>query len=492
MDKRLAENNSFKEGLENILDVESPELSLEILISDDGMQAHINTVTADLSWQLVEQKLEEKGICYGIRGAEFVQAIESVQKRGEVIQSFLVAEGTSPSMANSLEVHFKALPSPGKMIEDGSMDFRSRDAVPQSKENELLACLSLDQEIQTGHDIFAREIPLPDEEPTILKAGVNVRIEESEDKNLYYAVLAGWPRIANGVISVLPYFFYDGDVDYRVGNIKFDGDVEITGDVCSRFRVEARGNVVVHGSVERGAKVLAEGDLSVASGVIGAKIKCAGDFFSIYVQESKVNVGSEMRVTDYITDSKVVVGGNAIITGNRAKTPLNLSGGELSVSQNLDVPSIGSVNNRETLVRVGVKPEMEERLSRYREGIAFCNLRSRQASRLVETLIGQNFTPDTLKRAIRKSPEGRRKVLLARLSEIRKLKKLRNSLEFHIKEIVTTQRDGFAQVKIKVRRSVYPRVEICFGELKFMTVTELAKGQFRLNDVNGPIHYVED
>ena len=85
MDKRLAENASFKEGLENLSDAELPELSLEILISDDGMQAHINTVTANTSWQLVEQKLQEKSICYGIREAEFVQAIESVKEGREVI-----------------------------------------------------------------------------------------------------------------------------------------------------------------------------------------------------------------------------------------------------------------------------------------------------------------------------------------------------------------------------------------------------------------------
>nr|HIL77233.1 DUF342 domain-containing protein [Rhodospirillales bacterium] len=491
MDKPLTEDDPFQQGLEDFSDVEAPELSLEILISDDAMQAHINTVTANTSWQLVEQKLQEKSICYGIREAEFVQAIESVKEGREVIQSFLVAEGTSPSRVDPLELYFKHLPSPGKIIEDGSMDFRSRDAVPQSEKDELLACLSLDQETQTGHDIFAREISLPDEEPTTLKAGVNVRIEERENRNLYHAVKAGWPRINNGVLSVLPYFFHDGDVDYRIGNIKFDGDVEIVGDVCSRFRVEASGNVIVRGSVERGAKILAEGNLGVYSGVIGASIRCKGDFGSIYVQESRVNIGGNMRVTNYITDSRVVVGGHAVITDNEAKNALNLSGGELSVNESLDVPSMGSINNRETLVRVGVKPEMEDRLTRYREGMAFCNQRSRQASRLVETLIGQGFTPDKLKRALRKAPEGRRKVILSRLDEIRKLKKLRNSLEFHIQEISTIQREGFAQVKVKVYRSVYPRVTICFGELKFTTVTELAKGQFLVNDVNGPIHYIE-
>jgi uncharacterized protein (DUF342 family) len=67
-------------------------------------------------------------------------------------------------------------------------------------------------------------------------------------------------------VSVEETFTVQGDVDYHVGNIDFDGSVIIAGDVLPEFQIRAKGNVEVFGTVDD-AVIEAGGDVIVQYGI---------------------------------------------------------------------------------------------------------------------------------------------------------------------------------------------------------------------------------
>jgi len=91
--------------------------------------------------------------------------------------------------------------------------------------------------------------PSPNQEPessenrikASLSAGKNVRV--SEDRLHFFAEINGCPIVETDRlgerISVSELFYVSGDLDLSVGNIDFDGIVEIGGDVEDGFKIKA-------------------------------------------------------------------------------------------------------------------------------------------------------------------------------------------------------------------------------------------------------------
>ena len=64
------------------------------------------------------------------------------------------------------------------------------------------------------------------------------------------AARSGHLEFANNAFHVRPVLEIKGDVDYGTGNIDFNGDVHIFGDVREGFDVRATGTIIINGLVE--------------------------------------------------------------------------------------------------------------------------------------------------------------------------------------------------------------------------------------------------
>ena len=69
-------------------------------------------------------------------------------------------------------------------------------------------------------------------------------------------------------------FVYDGNVDVRSGNIRFDGDVRIGGDVENSMFVGATGKIFIGGAVQKatveaGASAIIEGNVLSSTVTVG-------------------------------------------------------------------------------------------------------------------------------------------------------------------------------------------------------------------------------
>lgn len=85
------------------------------------------------------------------------------------------------------------------------------------------------------------------------------------------ASASGRPIIKNGMISVIPLLVVPGDVNKETGNIKFDGDLIIKGNVMDYMKITTKGKIKIFGSVFN-AEIISNEDIDITGKVIGGKI----------------------------------------------------------------------------------------------------------------------------------------------------------------------------------------------------------------------------
>lgn len=112
-----------------------------------------------------------------------------------------------------------------------------------------------------------------------LKPGRGITLLDNGTKIV--AISPGRPKYEKGVISVVPTLLIDHDLDVHTGNIHFDGDIVIKGNVAENIKVFAGGNITVLGNVYH-ASVYAKGNIKVYGNIINSKVS-AGLNMLIYL-----------------------------------------------------------------------------------------------------------------------------------------------------------------------------------------------------------------
>ncbi|AHM58268.1 hypothetical protein EAL2_808p07650 (plasmid) [Peptoclostridium acidaminophilum DSM 3953] len=114
-----------------------------------------------------------------------------------------------------------------------------------------------------------------------------------ENDTKIVACTDGTPRIIDGKICVVPLLVIASDVDSNTGNIKFDGDLLIKGNVMDNMEVNAKGKIKTLGSVYN-SKVISDRDITICGKVIGGKLvagkNMANHLISVSVVEDSLVV----------------------------------------------------------------------------------------------------------------------------------------------------------------------------------------------------------
>jgi uncharacterized protein (DUF342 family) len=124
----------------------------------------------------------------------------------------------------------------------------------------------------TGEVIKAREgkdIPL--------KVGNGAVLLDNDTKVV--AISQGRPVYKKGVISVIPALVISHDVDATTGNINFDGDVVVKGNISDNMKVSAGGDITIFGNVFH-ATLYAKGNIRVYGNITNSKITAGLNVFN--------------------------------------------------------------------------------------------------------------------------------------------------------------------------------------------------------------------
>ena len=236
-----------------------------------------------------------------------------------------------------------------------------------------------------------------------------------------------------------------GDVDYSVGNIEFTGDVAISGDVLSGFKVQTHGDIRIKGVVEASEIISLEGSVFIGRGIVGqekARILAKKDIRADFINEAFIEAGHDVEVGEYIMNSVVNSENDVRAVDGRG----SIIGGKTYAEKSIEAKVIGSSNNIRTEIRVGGKVEKE-----LYEKMLILERDEENLKKAQNTIQKEIKFIEVLKKKLPKFPEKKAKELK---DLITKLKKVDEKLDEVLKKKEELGKDMTSNVKEENRRII--------------------------------------
>ncbi len=391
----------------------------------------------------------------------------------------------------------------GKVLEDGSIDFRARSRAPSVRTADLIGTLVQPRRGASGRDVLGRELPAPQPLGIEVVSDAHIRAETRGEHVLFYAECGGEVISENEIIrtrhrtrrrlrlGVSLVSNIDGDVGYATGNIDFSGDVVISGSVQSLFSVRAEGSVHIGGYIEDGAIVSAGKDIMVRGGIIGAatQVDAGGTLWAKFAQEASVRAGGDVRVGSYIFNASVRACGKVVVLGRGEGKARALVGGLVWGGMGIETLSVGSAYNSATRLVAGVDPVQVERLEELRGELHTCEERMQA---FMEALGLSSIDVEEIRARLRRptTRERRRDALLA-VKRLARLSERRQQLRTEMNDIIAAQRLLARQARIVVRGTLYSGVDVRLGEESLSYNEEKQRVQLHLGEKEGRLRIVE-
>lgn len=292
--------------------------------------------------------LSGKLISYGILEDD---ALETWLGKSAV-DEIIIAEGEDPILGKPGFViyHFESdFSNPGKIDEDGTIDFRDRGDIPFVKKGTLLAEKRPAHQGKAGISISGTPIPVEEVVDPVLAAGSGAGL--SEDGLTVHADIDGQPHVdALGTVFVSPELVIDGDVDFETGNVDFNGDIRVKGTVKEGFHV--KGISLTAQEIE-GATISLSGDLNVSAGITDSTVSVRGNIQAKFINNSKMMGFGDLTVSKEIIDTDILLSGccqNA--TGHIISSTITAKLG-------IESGSIGTSSSTPSRLKIGVDEHVE-------------------------------------------------------------------------------------------------------------------------------------
>ncbi len=222
------------------------------------------------------QHLAALGVCHGVNLAALTSEVLSRPNA-----SVVVARGTPPQDPIDGSVQYLFQRRSPVDLEVDRVDHYEAGAVVAVKEGIILAKRMPPKPGIPGCDVYGQTVAPREPRQEPLAAGEGATIIEEGTKIV--AVNAGLPVVHGGVVKVLPVYELAGNADITTGNIHFQGEVIIWGNVLDQVQIDTqRGGIQVAGLVSH-ADLRAEGDIIVQKNIVSSKLS-AGGLATIYLK----------------------------------------------------------------------------------------------------------------------------------------------------------------------------------------------------------------
>ncbi len=197
-----------------------------------------------------------------------------------------------------------------------------------------------------GMNVQGVPIPAAAGDPYSLKNIEGVILKYGD--RVAFAEKAGKVVFEKDSLAVVDHWMIGGDLDLSIGNIQFDGFVEIKGDVPDDFRVVSTKGIKIHGHV--GASLI-ESDASIDLASMAGKgvgtIICRGDLKAKFLNQVNVISYGNVLVANEVRNCLIKSTGTALIGGV-------LLGGKCVTLEGIEAKVIGSESGVPTTVIAGI------------------------------------------------------------------------------------------------------------------------------------------
>ncbi|MDR1839447.1 MAG: FapA family protein [Treponema sp.] len=457
---------------------------VNVEVDDSEMKVHIIVTPAlpggaDVKYETYISLLKQNRVYHGVK-EEFLAEFADRPTFREKVE---VAEGIKPINGKDayIQYTFETDQSKVKLKEgaNGKVDFKELNVIQNVVQNQILAKKVPPEDGIDGKTVSGKLLPARAGSDIPLPLGTNVHVGEEGDTIL--SDINGQVILANGKVNVEPVLNIEGDVNLKTGNIIFLGTVIISGSVEDNFSVKAAGNIEVKGTVSK-AELDAEGDILIYQGVNGrggGKIRAGRSIWSRFIENTNIEAGNMVVVTDGIINSNVDAMKSILCQGKRA----NIMGGRLRAGEEINANVIGNpTSGTETICEVGYDPQSKIELEQHMAVKASTEAELSSIKLDLQSLINTKKQRKTLpddKEAYLQELMDRKQVLTEELQKA----------EENIEKIHSYMNEMQMRGKICAAKKVYPGVIILIKDVKENVRTDYKAVTFILE--NGLIRTVK-
>ncbi len=409
----------------------------------------------ELDKDAIVSEMVKAGVKYGVAN----ENIESFLKARKYDEMLVLAEATKQVEGSDAEIiyYFNTdLTQKPKVNEDGSVDFHHLDVISSVTAGGVLAELKPAVQGKPGIDVCGGLLRPVKVKQRVLRAGKNIKI--SEDGLKAYSEVNGHATVVGEQIFVSNMYEVPANVDTSTGDIEYEGNVLVHGNVIAGYTIQAKGDIVVEGVVE-GATLIAGGHIVLKRGVQGmdrAVLKADGNIISRFIENARVEAGGYITA-DAIMHSNVSAKGDITVEGKKGY----ITGGTIRSGSMISARNMGSSMGTVTNLEVGIEPEIVDEYHQLTEEM---ETNKKEQEKNLLTLV-----------ALAKRIKLGEKLPVDKLLQFKQSSALKETLEKRAEEITERSRilreaiDGYDGGIIKVNGVVYPGCKITIsGAVQFV------------------------
>ena len=428
---------------------------IDIRLSDDAMEARGNFSPEKgpglpLTVENVKKAMSDLGIVKGIDREKLERACAYAREKGSV-SGVLLAKGEHPAAPGTsafkwlVQLDMPELEGEGDSG-GGEYDDQADSEALTSKTSSIqikagLPIVEFSAKLASGkpgYDVRGTEIPAENGAALLIEHDESIQEMPYGKGTRLVAIRSGELRFDGKKLKIRSIKNINGDVGPSTGNIKFSGEIKISGNVLPGCAVIGGTHVTISGYAEE-ALVSAGGKVAVALGFKGGGrgvLRARAGITTAFVERTTVMAIGDIVLARGSILSTIKTNGKLHITAENGK----LSGGICQARYGIDAADIGSEKALRTEISFGqdyiIKDEIaacEEEISKIKETLA------KVEKQIGECLSSKLPLPDELKIE---------KIRLVKLLEQVNLKvfNLREKFEEHFES------------EIRIRGVIYPGV----------------------------------
>ena len=355
-----------------------------VKISEDGMKAVCRFIPPSTGGRIMHKEdllkdLEFNGVKFGIIESEVDKYINNKQ----YCTDYIMAVGKNAVNGHDAKIIYKFntdLQAKPKENEDGTVDFYDLDIIASVSEGDELAELIKEDEGTPGMDVRGRLIKPAKVEKLSFKYGRDISV--SEDGLHLISNITGHAILDHeNKVKVSNIFTVAKDVDISTGDINYDGNVEVRGNVINGFKITATGDVIIGGTAE-GVQITAGGKIILKRGIRGMGkgiLKSGSNIVAKFVENTTVQSGGYI-MADAIIYSDVSAKSDVIVNSRKGY----VNGGTIRSETRIRVKNAGSEMGTRTNMEVGVDPSLLKRYKTVQNKIEEVMKRMEVSSKSIE------------------------------------------------------------------------------------------------------------
>jgi uncharacterized protein len=315
------------------------------------------------------KKLNEKGVVYGVKHDVLLNNLVNHKQ-------ILIAEGTpAENGTDSVIKMYELQEAKPEIKEGGNVDHYELNLINRARKGEWLGERIDPTEGVQGKSVRGNVLmPMPGKKYPMIYDKKSVREHCENGTTTLYALRDGAIFYEGDRISVSNHLEITENVDFRTGNIDFEGFLTIKGSVEDNFSVAADNDIEILGDYGVGSikEILSrEGSIYIKGGIAGkskAVVKSKKDIYTKFVSDATIICDGRVHIGFYCLNSNIIAK-EVILDSSKGQ----IIGGNIQAEIKVVSSILGSASEKRTAIfikgfnRAALRDELEKVVVRVEE-----------------------------------------------------------------------------------------------------------------------------